>query len=167
MQIKTKTNKRRACALRQRRHKSRAQLQRTCKKGGMFRMMGKVVGEVVGKKGPDRVDKAWQVAQKVKEGLTPKSIKKFNYAESPASFTSLLSPFRTTSAIEMHRPHSHDQIAHNEAMHKTPIRARRLSDADMPPNLPPRSKHADTPDAWAWAPTSQQPNKVVTKLFDD
>ena len=129
-------------------------------------MMGKIASEVVGKKGPDRVDKAWQVAQKVKEGLTPKSIKKFNYAESPVSFASLLSPVRT-SAIETHSPHSYDQVAFNEAMHKTPIRARKPSENDMPPNLPSRSKHADTPDAWAWAPISQQPNPVVTKLFDD
>jgi len=125
-----------------------------------------MIGKVVGEKGPDRVDKAWQVAQKVKEGLTPKSIKKFNYAESPRSFTSVISPVRT-SAIETPTHNSYDQIAFNEAMHRTPIRARRPSETDMPPNLPSRSNHADTPDAWAWAPTSQQPNPVVTKLFDD
>ena len=164
MNIKTKTIKRRT---RVQRHRSRTlRRRRTYKKGGMFRMMGKVVGEVVGKKGTDRVDKAWQLAQKVKEGLTPKNIKKFNYAESPRSFTSVTSPVRT-SAIETLPHNSYDQIAFNEAMHKTPIRARRPSEPDMPPNLPARSKHADTPDAWAWAPTSQQPNLVVTKLFDD
>ena len=127
--------------------------------------MGKVASEVFGKDVPNKADKAWQVAQKVKEGLTPKSIKKINYAESPVSFASLLSPVRT-SEIETHIPHSYDQIAFNEAMHNTPIRARRPSETDMP-NLPSRSTHADTPDAWVWAPTSQQPNPVVTKLFDD
>jgi hypothetical protein len=161
--MKIKTNKRHSRVQWHRRSRGGIRRQRTCKKGGMFRIMGKIVGE----KGPDRAEKAWQIAQKVKEGLTPKNIKKFNHAESHASFTDLLSPFRMSANNDAHRPHSYDPIAHDEAMHKTPIRAHRPSATDMPPNLPSRSKHADTPDAWAWAPTSQHPNPVVTKLFDD
>jgi hypothetical protein len=162
--MKNKTNKHRTHTLRRQRHQSRTirQQRRTCKKGGMFRMAGKVVGEVIGKKGPDRVDKAWQVAQKVKEGLTPKSITKFNYAESPRSFASVLSPFRD----EMHRHSFHDR-AYNDAIHKTPTRP---ITNDEPPKLG-RVRHRETDEerrrrlGLSVAPTSNHPDNIVKTLF--
>ena len=160
MPIKTKINKRR----------KRTQRRRTCKKGGMRRAMGivgKAAGEVLGKETVDKADKVWQVAEALKKAaekaLTPESRKTFNHTESHMSFASLLSPFRRSAiAVESPRPHSYD-----EAMHKTPNRLRRLSETDVPPNLPPRNRKKPHAETSQWAITSLQPRSVVTQLFPD